>query len=82
MREGVAEVGPVDVKWLPVRNVHILAARAVHFNARGRKLLRYANRQHVLPLAEYTRTGAKLAQQVLFFHHIEAARRKYKPHVD
>jgi len=50
--EADAEVGAVNVQVLLARHVHFLTARAKYFHARSRKLLREADRQHHLAVAE------------------------------
>ena len=68
MREGAAEVGPVDVVALLLRHVHFLAPWAEDFDAGGADFLAHADGQRVLPFAQHSGTHAECALLVLVSH--------------
>ena len=82
MRKADTKVCPIDVQLLRTRDVDVLASGAVDLDSRGGQLLTHSDGQHVLSLAQNSRTITKGAKHVLLFHHGEAPGRDDEPRVD
>ena len=68
MREACAEVCTINIQLFRPWDIYILAPWAIYLDPARWQLFTYANREHTLPLTQYTGAVPKGAENEFLFH--------------